>query len=117
MRLYRFIQDAQTKMKTQERPSNLHVEYPGFETMYVRYTKRNLEGRMRECLDLAGLCANVPGRGAFTLLLTKLRQDYPDLPLFVESVLTDRFCNKLLRLGFKPVPYSEPPCFYMLPTD
>lgn len=98
-------------------PGNEYVREKGFSDLYVRITPRLLEGKTRWTIDLARLTATKPGKGAFTRLVARLRKDHPDMAIYVESVLTSRFADKLARMGFKPAPYSHNSCFYMLPVE
>jgi hypothetical protein len=86
--------------------------------MYVRYTKRYLLCAWREpTLDLASIETVRKGRGYFTKLFYRLRDEYPELHLYVESVVNERFAKKLLKLGFQQVGESISPCFYMPPKS
>ena len=93
---------------------NSYVEEEGFSSLYVRIGPRYINGKKyNRVLDLANFEASDYGKGTFTNLVTRLRDTYPDLPLFVESVLNPRLPNKLLSLGFTYVPNSNPPCFIL----
>lgn len=81
-------------------PRNSHVSAYGFASMYVRMTKRWIEGDLFEpVLDLAAIEARHPGQGSFTKLIPKLRQEYPALNIFVEQT-HERFGAHLLKMGF-----------------
>lgn len=83
-------------------PNNAYVKEPGFKTLYVRVTRRYILGKVAHpVLDIAYVEAIKPGNGTFTGLVKKLQGKYPDLNIFVESVLNKRFRSKLLSLGFK----------------
>lgn len=84
--------------------SNAYVKEKGFKFLYVRMSPRLFrEGPADPTLDLANLEARRPGKGTFKRLVTRLRQQYPHMTLFVESVMLQRFRDGLLRMGFKPV--------------
>lgn len=96
-------------------PANLYVKEKGFKQLYVRISRRFLRGAWYDpTLDLANIEASYPGRGAFTNLVTRLRQQYPNMVLFVESVQTSRFANKLVALGFQPMEHD---CFTWFPNQ
>lgn len=96
---------------------NAWIAEPGFSGIYVRYTKRSINGRMRRVLDLASIQADQPGSGAFTRLLDKLKSNYPKLTLYIECVLPDRFAEALVnRFGFTRDPrYPNDRNYYLLP--
>ena len=59
-------------------PRNAHVKEPGFTSLYVRVSRRSLEGRLRPMIDLAEIVARYPGRGTFeprfsVMLVSRLR--------------------------------------------
>jgi hypothetical protein len=93
---------------------NAYVDEPGFDTLYVRVATRFLDGQRMRTIDLATIGASVPGGGAFTRLVTRLRDQYPTMTIFVESVQTDRFATKLRAMGFVEREW-EPGNFYLLP--
>jgi len=95
-------------------PRNLHVSHPGWNSLYVRVTKRFLGGEIREpVIDLASIEAVEPGKGAFRALVAELQKLYPQATLFVESVQPERFKAGLLRMGF--LQRDHEPSFYLLP--
>ena len=82
---------------------NSWVEEPGFDALYVRISRRILEGStLKKTLDIATVEASCPGEGTFTKLVERLKETYPELPIYVENVLNARFVGLLTRLGFKP---------------
>lgn len=97
--------------------NNAYVTEPGFESLYVRMSVRMIDGEVRNpVLDLASMTANHPGNGAFTALVKRLRKDWPELGLFVENSLQERFQKKLETMGFRSVGPDELPCFWMTPV-
>jgi hypothetical protein len=96
---------------------NAYVRFPGFATLYVRFTKRYLLGKMQSpVLDLANMVAKKPGKGAFTALFEHIRTAYPEVWIYVECVQTPRFERKLEDMGFKKSDHSSlSACFYMEP--
>jgi hypothetical protein len=98
-------------------PHNSYVREPGFASLYVRISRRYIEGKTRTMLDIANVTAKKPGSGAFTKLIKKLSRKHPELGIFVECVLNPRFGTMLEnKLGFKKA--SADPCinesFYLL---
>ena len=98
-------------------PHNSWVREPGFTALYVRVSQRWIEGERRTMIDLASIEAKRPGRGVFTKLVTRLRSQYPEFGLFVESILTERFEQGLSRMGFKlhGITTNDCPSYYLLP--
>ena len=97
-------------------PKNSWVKEPGFKNLYVRISKRSLEGRLRPMIDLADITASRPGKGTFTRLVERLRVQYPMMGIYVESVLEPRFAVMLVnRLGFK-ANLTDGRSFYLLPN-
>lgn len=99
--------------------SRAHLEEPGFSELYVRYTKRYInDAWVSPVLDLASI--EVPTgqrcKGRFTNLVKRIRKEYPELHLYVESVLTPRFEKKLEVMGFQNLG-GICPCFYMPPKQ
>jgi hypothetical protein len=76
---------------------NAYVRFPGFATLYVRFTKRYLLGKMQSpVLDLANMVAKKPGKGAFTALFEHIRTAYPEVWIYVECVQTRRVTTAVL---------------------
>lgn len=93
-----------------------YVKHPAFENLYVRHTRRVLGGVDRcPCLDLVNIRARNTGCGAFKRLVARLRRKYPWWALYVENVMTARFCEGLERMGFLHIEESR--CFYMPPVE
>ena len=92
-----------------------YVEEPGFTELYVRRTRRYINGEFyQNVLDIGRIEAAVQGQGAFKALIARLQRDYPTLSIYVESVLTERFREGLVRLGFQDVgPHPLTPCFFL----
>lgn len=87
-----------------------YVDEPGFSILYVRKSARYIllpngdQPFVKNLLQLARIEASNPGSGAFTSLIERYRSERP---IFVESVLKERFCKKLESLGFIRVNYQE----------
>jgi len=98
-------------------PKNSWVKEPGFTKLYVRLSKRSLEGGLRLMIDLSNLTARHPGKGTFTRLVARLRAQYPEMGIYVECVLEPRFAVRLVsKLGFKVSPFDER-SFYLFGTS
>lgn len=83
--------------------NNAYVTRPGFRSLYVRFAKRDVLKRreLTPVLDIANVEAVKPGKGFFTALIWHLTTYYPDLHVYVECVLNERFRRKLTEdLGF-----------------
>jgi len=99
-----------------EYPPNMYVRERGFKSCYIRMTNRLFsDGWHDPTLDLASIEARYPGKGTFTALVKRLRQQYPELTLHVESVLNLRFRSKLLALGFTQMGDGQD-CFVLPPV-
>ena len=104
---------AQHQLKQAGSNSNAYVRSQGFSELYVRMGRRYLDGVTHSnVLDIARVTATNPGNGAFTRLVDDLRRH--GITLYVESVLNERFCTKLLRIGFTQRDNCIPPSFYLL---
>lgn len=80
---------------------NRYVTHDDFSLLYVRMTSRYVAGILQTpCLDIANIEAKAPGTGGFTRLFGVLRERYPQLHLYVECVLSPRFGQHLMKLGF-----------------
>lgn len=96
-------------------PRNQHVSHPDWKTLYVRVTKRALDGEIRDpVIDLANIEAKRPGKGAFRALVADLRKMYPQAWIFVESVQPERFKEGLLRMCF--IQRDGEPSFFLPPV-
>jgi hypothetical protein len=106
-------------MNQTSRIRNAYVEHPDWADLYIRHTKRFVERiYYPKVVDLANIRAKNPRTGAFTRLVSHLREKYPDMGIFVESVLNRSFAEKLPSLGFKYVGPSEfCPCYFMPPAE
>lgn len=105
------LQTLDNFIKTQSR--NAYVRSAGFESLYVRFGQRYINGIIHPCvLDIANVTAKKPGNGAFSRLVKDLHNR--GITLYVESVMTNRFATKLSRMGFTKEPNREPPSFYLL---
>ena len=97
-------------------PTNAYVRAPGFKELYVRRTRRFLNGVwVDSVLDLARGEATKPGRGAFTKLVTDLLER--GIPLYVECVQNERLAKTLERWGFTRLDHPGSPSFFKLPEQ
>lgn len=111
-----FIQDNLLGIRYMQR--NQYVVEPGFEALYVRYTKRFYNRKWLEpVLDIANVSVEEDkrGTGIFTRLVESLRRNYPTLVLYVECA-TPRFYQMLLKIGFVPENNSGDCCSCFLLT-
>lgn len=82
-----------------EFPSSCYVKHPDFSSMYVRYGSVYANGELsKNVLTIANVTAKKPGNGAMTKLLTELLDSGQEV--HVESVVNERFADKLKHLGF-----------------
>jgi hypothetical protein len=80
---------------------NSWVNYPGFTGLYLRYGPRVIDGKMvYPVLDIANVTAETKGKGTFKELIKTLRESYPELNIYVESVTNELFGDGLIRMGF-----------------
>lgn len=97
--LYAFIKAAQKSFAV----NRAYVSFPGFSSLYVRVAKRYINGEYVNTIDLAAITAEKPSHGAFKNLIKYLNHAFPEYGIYVESVLTERFKEGLLKLGFTSV--------------
>lgn len=103
MTLDEFIERGLCKLENLGWPSNSHVEEPGWDTLYVRLTRRLVDGvYYQPVLDLANLVVveELRGTGVFTKTVEKIRKTWPDLHIYVENVLEPRFDRHLTKEGY-----------------
>lgn len=86
---------------------NSYVKFPGFRSLYMRFTERYINGRRQVTIDLASLEATRPGNGAFRALVAELCAKHPAHTIYVENVLTTRFCEGLERMGFRKQTWGD----------
>jgi hypothetical protein len=115
MTLDQFIQQAQNG----SRIKNSHVFEPDFSYLYVRYGRRCINSKICfPVLNIGTIEAYYPGAGAFTRLIKRLRNTYPELYIYVENVLNPHFVKKLIALGFTQVGSDNiSPSFYIAPLQ
>lgn len=93
-------------------PRNSYVLSEGFEALYVRFTKRFINGKFYwPVLDIANVTAEKPGNHAFKTLLVNLRLRYPNLNIYVEGAQDPRFQDFFRKRDWIEVPNLYPPCF------
>ena len=101
--------------------TNQYVRHPNFKSLYVRYNNRRyINGEfVFNVLDIANIQARKPGKGAFTKLIIHLRNTYPLLVLYVESIQNPRFADRLERMGFvyDKIVNKEINSMYLLPSQ
>lgn len=86
-------------LESPERNKWIHIK--GL-NLYVRKSRRRLEGEVLSVFDIANVNADNPGNGSFTRLLSELEgilRGRFDV-LYVENVLRQRFMDFFVRLGY-----------------
>jgi len=108
-----FIRECQSSKLAKVISRNSYTHW-GELTVYMRVGPRYIDGVKHDrVIDIANVQAKHTGRGTFKKFVKFLRDTFPEYALYVESVLTDRFSDGLLRMGFTlSKVYSN--CFYML---
>ena len=97
-------------------PMRAWIKLPDFRIeIYIRRTKRHIDGQIEETLDLASfeIEETFRGKGMFSEMLG-LVEDYAfaeGLTIFVESVLNERLRGFLSRRGYKTSEVDEL-CYY-----
>ena len=73
-------------------------------SVYVRKSRRYLEGRLQDAIDIATANAYPQGTGLFTAFVEKVEQiaKERDLIVFVESILNEQLISFFVRRGYKP---------------
>lgn len=82
---------------------SLHVEHPGFSTLYVRRAHRLRRERYGVDFVIASVDAVTPGQGALTRLLDEYEPRYG---LMFESTINYRLVKYLMRRGYVVSPTS-----------
>jgi hypothetical protein len=83
-------------------PTNSYVSEPGWDHLYIRYGPRAALGRVfRPVIDFANIqvAEEMRGQGVFMKLVKRLREEDPELHIFVE-LTHPRFGNYLVKKGF-----------------
>jgi hypothetical protein len=115
MTLDEFIADSLQRFKGTH--LRAHVIEPRFSTLYVRWGRRTVDGTVHyPVLDIATVTVaeKQRGRGVFTDLLDRIRDQHPTLHLFVENAIEERFQKHLERYGFVVrEPRTDPPCYFL----
>lgn len=108
---------AERAQKLRGFPRSSYVRERGIQQLYVRLGPRYIYGqKLPVVLDIANVVvtARQRGKGRFTALLLRLRRDYSDIPLYLESVLNPRLAAYLRRRPECEELYNnDPPCFVL----
>ena len=101
---------------------NAYISEPGFAHLYVRHGQRYINGKLyQNVFDIANVEVRNKGKGTFSKFVEKLRNNYPDMILYVECVLNPRFGGRLLQLDFKQhennMPDFAPKSYYWIPEN
>ena len=94
--------------------------FPGyFLKVYMRHTRRLIDGEITETVDVASVEVNKQyrSRGHFTAWLNEVQIIADDLKLvvYIESVLEPRLVHFLEKKNYQRVKASLPPCYYRNP--
>ena len=84
--------------EAQQRSTLLDVE--GFGNLTLR---RGPAAGVEDVIQIVNVSAEEKGQGTFDGLLAELKSRYPSVPIYAESVLTERFRGGLQRRGFQDV--------------
>jgi len=96
---------------SQTEVSQAWIEHDEFSELYMRQGPFiHNANRVDDSIQIGNAVAKDPGTGAFTRLLTWLRESYPDRLLYIESVQSERLANFLRKSGFQPA--ALPDCYY-----
>lgn len=78
--------------------------------MYIRYTpQRYINGLHISTIDIASISVNpdMQGQGILTHYLSEIENKYPQIPIFVESILNKKFKKWLIKRGYQPIFVGE----------
>lgn len=82
---------------------------------YMRKSSRLYEGRLIECIDIASVTIDELTResGHFTKFLEQVEETAKkeDRAVFIENVMTERFCNLFRRKGYNLFSNDMTSCF------
>lgn len=86
--------------------------------LYIRYTRRFVNGELINTIDIASISVPLEwqGYGVFSGILSSIETTYPTVPIFVESILNNVFKQWLIRRGYVVVPNTDPPSVILLRT-
>ena len=75
--------------------SNLRNTWIGNDSIriYIRKSKRGYNKEMLDFFDFASIDVAETSNGLFTQILKRFEEIYPNMNIFIESVLTDRFAS------------------------
>lgn len=116
------LPDLYEFMNNMPEPNSAYISEAGFNSLYIRKTKKwygdiadSKVGKFLSSIVIANAVATIPGNGAFTELLRKLKEMFPHRAIYAENVHNERLEKKLIRLGFQRdrIPF----CYYLLPDD
>ena len=68
--------------------------------IYLRKSKRQLDGRLVPSIDIASIEVYQPGKGLGTRLIDWIHEHNPYHMTLIESILEDRFYNGLKKRGW-----------------
>jgi short-subunit dehydrogenase involved in D-alanine esterification of teichoic acids len=96
------IEEISILLNNKSFPRNKWI-YTNNVKIYVRKSKRFVENKLYDFIDIATIEIENKGVGIFTKLLEEIEKKFPNINIFVESILNDRLYNFLLKKDFKEI--------------
>lgn len=99
--------------------SNMKNTWIGNESIsiYIRKSKRPYKNEMLDFFDFATIDVVETGNGLFTQIVKRFEELYPNMNIFIESVLTDRFASYIKnKLEFEEILPNPSNNFYKIKT-
>jgi hypothetical protein len=87
-------------------------------SIYIRKSKRLYNNNMLDFFDFATIDVVETGNGLFTQIIKQFEELYPNMNIFIESVLTDRFASYIKNnLGFEEILPNPSNNFYKIKNN
>lgn len=98
--------DIQTFLKSKQRNTYVGNSYI---TIYIRKSMRGFDNKLINFFDIGNIevVPEYQNKGYFTQFLIRLLKEYPNMNIFVESILNPILTNKLKQFGFKEQRINE----------
>lgn len=84
-------------------PTNSWVEFPGFESLYVRKGRYYINGKFEETIQLANFEVINSGKGIFRRLINFLGKNYPEYAIVIECVHNVNLMKICEHMGFERI--------------
>lgn len=100
--------------------SNLRNTWIGNDSIriYIRKSKRVYNKEMLDFFDFASIDVAETSNGLFTQILKRFEEIYPNMNIFIESVLTDRFASYIKNnLEFEEILPNPSSNFYKIKNN